>query len=845
MARQIVNNRFPHRNAKLYSVSLLAYVGIAALVTMPMLVRLTTHLPDGTDTLVHYWNAWWAGQAWRTGQSPYFTPYLSYPDGLSMVYHNFAWLHILPSLALKPVLGGIAAYNVTFLVHLGLCGWAFFLLAGELVGNRRAAFVGGLIYECWPQRLSQTSHPNMVSTWGIPLFVLCLARVARRGRWQDGLLAGVCLALVGYTRWQLLIPAVLLGSLYMIAALPGHLNRRSFLALLLGAGVAVAALAPPILLLAREWRANPADLILESEEFTMNTDVLAYLTPPPSQPVLGALTQAAYDRYYHDRGSRRNFSAYLGAATLLLALVGVWKSARRDTLPWIGGAAVFILLALGPVLRFGGQFYPSVPMPYNFAALSGLVRLMREPDRFNFFLALPFAMLATHGLTHGLSRVWRRQPASIAFLGLAGSAIFFEYLAVPFPLQPIQVSSFYTQLAAETEPFAVLDIPANPYKSKPYMLAQVTHHHPILFGHASRYPQAAFRYLETQAWLRAMRQFDEVPPKQRDISRQLNALANDHVRYLIVHKDMVGDQRWSQWERYLALSARFEDAEIAVFTTIPQAGRDFSLNPELFPGLGIVRTLSSTTCLNPGSAFEIDVAWGASAPPGRDLAVELALGLGTIGSGTGETFSQIFPITRDWPAREWPANTLVWEYYTVQVPLTLTLGTYAVSLVLVDQAAGTSLRQAVEVGTVEVQAGACLFASPPGAAEANVRFGDAMRLTGYHVRREADALLVTLHWRSERRMEVDYKVFVHVFEPATGSLVAQDDAMPLQWRYPTTLWGPGERVTDTISIPLEETGPSRYGVAVGIYDPATMERLPAVDGNGRAYPDGRLVLQVE
>jgi hypothetical protein len=35
------------------------------------------------------------------------------------------------------------------------------------------------------------------------------------------------------------------------------------------------------------------------------------------------------------------------------------------------------------------------------------------------------------------------------------------------------------------------------------------------------------------------------------------------------------------------------------------------------------------------------------------------------------------------------------------------------------------------------------------------------------------------------------------------------------------------------------------GVAVGVYGPATMERLPVVDGAGRLQLDGRLVLPWE
>jgi hypothetical protein len=96
-------------------------------------------------------------------------------------------------------------------------------------------------------------------------------------------------------------------------------------------------------------------------------------------------------------------------------------------------------------------------------------------------------------------------------------------------------------------------------------------------------------------------------------------------------------------------------------------------------------------------------------------------------------------------------------------------------------------------------------------------------------------------------METDYKIFVHVFDPATNIPVAQDDAMPHRWAYPTTFWGPGEVVDDLIPISLVGVQPGAYGIAVGVYDPATMERLPVADGTDQPstlglQPDGRFVL---
>ena len=94
-------------------------------------------------------------------------------------------------------------------------------------------------------------------------------------------------------------------------------------------------------------------------------------------------------------------------------------------------------------------------------------------------------------------------------------------------------------------------------------------------------------------------------------------------------------------------------------------------------------------------------------------------------------------------------------------------------------------------------------------------------------------------------MQTDYKIFVHVFDPVTKIPVAQDDAMPRRWAYPTTFWGPGEVVDDLIPLSLKDVPAGVYGVAVGVYDPATMERLPVMDGGGQLRPDGRLVLPDE
>lgn len=818
-----------------------AYFAVAIITTWPLITQLATHLPSNSDdTLVHYWNGWWVQQALLNGRFPYETPYLFYPGGISLVTHNIAWLHIIPWLLLEPLLGGVLAYNLVLLLNLTLCGCTAFWLARELTGNGRAAFVAGLIYQAWPFRLSQLDHPNLIATYWIPIFFLFLIRTMRKKRWRDALLAGVAFALVGYTRWQILIPATLMGLIYFVASFRQWLpdGRRHVLLRLIGAGgVAVLLLLPPALMLvAQQGEAGEsADLLRDSEESIMQTDLLAYITPAAQHPLLGELTESRYVHYYQDRAEHRRFPVYLGLIPLLLVGAGIWFR-KRKALPWVLMMAALILLALGPLLRINGHLYPEVPTLYGALSPLSLFRLMRVPDRFNMFVALPASVLAAYGAAGLLARVrWQRTTPA---LFLAAGLILFEYIAVPVPLSNFSSSPFYDQLAQEPGEFAVLNLPIEPLKAKLYMYAQVTHQRPILQGKIARLPDSVYAYLDNNAWLRVLRQAQEMSSELSDVSRQLSTLAEEGVGYIIMHKMLVGSDRIAHWQRYLATEPRYEDERIIAYSTRPQAGQDFSLLEEPVPGLGPIKMMASTACLTPGGVVEVDVVWGSTRPPARNYEVFL-----TLLDETGAVQQmQKYPLSPDWPTGQWPANAVAWGYYLLRLSPATPVGAYTLALTLLDAESGRRQGTPLHIGSLTVQDKMCDFATEPQARNANALFSDEMRLLEYEIKQNGQDLLFTLYWRAERRMDKDYKIFVHVFTPTTGIPVAQDDSMPRRGAYATTFWKPGEVIDDRVSVSLKGAAPGVYGIAVGIYDPATGERLPVMDSQGELLPDGRFIL---
>ncbi len=118
----------------------------------------------------------------------------------------------------------------------------------------------------------------------------------------------------------------------------------------------------------------------------------------------------------------------------------------------------------------------------------------------------------------------------------------------------------------------------------------------------------------------------------------------------------------------------------------------------------------------------------------------------------------------------------------------------------------------------------------------------------YEIGAGASALSLTLWWQAAVDPGGDYKRFVHLFNPETEQVLAQDDAMPRSWTYPTSWWVAGEVVSETVTLDLNAVPPGTYRLAVGWYDPEAVgegfesARLPTLDANGNPLAMNRAVL---
>ncbi len=150
---------------------------------------------------------------------------------------------------------------------------------------------------------------------------------------------------------------------------------------------------------------------------------------------------------------------------------------------------------------------------------------------------------------------------------------------------------------------------------------------------------------------------------------------------------------------------------------------------------------------------------------------------------------------------------------------------------------GQPLGTLAEIGRVRMYPGGYVPPAPEHLLDQTL---NGLRLYGYDLSAEPDGaggatLSLHLYWECQSPVTEAYTTFVHLVDGA-GALVDQDDAPPLQGAYDTQYWWAGDRVRSTHTLAIATDSLNRpLTVRVGLYHPATGERVVPSSGDGRDY----------
>lgn len=814
----------------------LLYALLSLVMTWPLIGQLGAQIPAGAggDVWVHEWTFWWIERAIALGQNPFYTELLFHPNGVALTTHNIAWFNIGLWYPLQAAFGNEIAYSLTYPLIFTLNGFALYLLALRCTGSRGAAFIGGLIYAFWPYLTSQSGHPNMLTVGWLPLALLYLMRTLDRGTRRDALLTALFIALQGIARWQLLIIGGMVLALYVLYRLGtdasvrtwrtmGHLVLIGVVALLL-----MAPLGGPVV--ASQITGEYGDeVFINDGEF--GVDLLAWVVPNANLGLWRNWVEHLPERlqFRHDRVD------FIGYTTLVLCIIGMVTRRRRAAF-WLAAAVLLGVLALGTQLTVGHRTFPEIPMPYRWVDDLFFIRIVRRPHRFDAFLALPVAMMAAWGMM-ALGRVRALTGWRPLLTGVIAVLILAEGWVLPYRMTPVATPAWYAQLAQEPGDFAILGLPMSPrLADKFYMHYQITHGKPLVEGHVSRPTKDAFDFLESSEFLDHLAETNEMDPSLGDITRQLRVLAAANVRYLVLHKGLATDEQLADWRTWLAIAPWHEDADVIVYRTQPELGVEFGWAHELTDALGLLHVAVEPTALHQSEPLGIDALWAAAAELPTDRRACM-----TLRDGDGRPAQEAcFDLGGAFPTSQWQPHEVVRDRYDFRVDPFLPPGAYTVDLTLTDPD-GNAVAAPLALGALQVEPLPRTFDEPQPQQPFSVQLGEQVRLLGFDLEQSPELLRVTPYWQAQQRMPQSYKVFAHLVDAQTGEIVAQWDAMPRQWTYPTTWWEAGEVVADTIELSVTDAPAGTYQLLVGLYDEATSDRLPAVAA-GERFPDDAIHL---
>ena len=194
------------------------------------------------------------------------------------------------------------------------------------------------------------------------------------------------------------------------------------------------------------------------------------------------------------------------------------------------------------------------------------------------------------------------------------------------------------------------------------------------------------------------------------------------------------------------------------------------------------------------------------------------------------------------PSSAWPAGAYVVGQARLNIPNTLSAGTYRLSVTLLNLATQAEEGSFLAPSTFEIVGHPRGFVVAPMQHRSDVEFGQQIKLLGYDIKSQKAQVALTLYWQAMAAPQGDYKVFVHLFDPADERIVAQHDAMPFDGHYATSWWTAGEVVSETITLDLAGVKPGAYRLAVGLYEPRTVTRLVAIGPDGARLAADRMVL---
>lgn len=474
-------------------VIFLSFTALTLALTYPGIFRISSHyMCDTGDGFSGIWNLWWLKTALlKLLINPFYTTYFYYPNGVSLLLHNFTPFYGLISIPLQYLFKMEVVYNLLVLFSFIMAGFGMYLLARYLTNNQPAAFIAGIIYTFCPYHFGHgLGQLHIISLEWLPFFVLYLFKTFREGGRRNAILTGFFLILIALNSWYYLFYSfyfIFLFLTYQFAVDKSRvLNRTYILNLLLSLLIFFTVMSPLLIPIIYSYLTQQFYGVHDLTYWS--ADLLSFFVPGDIS-THGEYFQKIWSTF---SGNTAENSNYIGCVVLSLAIYALIKT--KEAKFWFVSGLIFFVLALGPYLRIMG-INTKIPLPYlllhRYVPLFSFTGIAERIAILTIFCLAILTAIAIKTLSSKI----KSSGMKTLFIVVISILIIMEYLAVPYTTTKVEVPEFYWRMAKDPDEYAIIDIP-HPF-SLTFLYFQTIHRKKMLLGYVSRTPKKTTEFLRS------------------------------------------------------------------------------------------------------------------------------------------------------------------------------------------------------------------------------------------------------------------------------------------------------------------------------------------------------------
>ncbi len=175
---------------------------------------------SGDGTYFIWLVAWYQKALFQLKISPFFAPFLNYPQGWNLATTDITPAQVVLALPGSLLFGPIWGFNFAMLLSFILSGWGMYLWVKHLTGDPFAGLVAGTVFAFLPFRMAHfiVGHLSLAGTQWFPFYFWGLFDLLKQEKfsWKPVLMAGIAAGLIGLTSPYYVYMTILISAVFLL-----------------------------------------------------------------------------------------------------------------------------------------------------------------------------------------------------------------------------------------------------------------------------------------------------------------------------------------------------------------------------------------------------------------------------------------------------------------------------------------------------------------------------------------------------------------------------------------------------------------------------------------------------